>query len=449
MKKPDINLLKSLYFSEPTRKLTLPKGEYLMRQGERNERLYMIAEGQLIGYLTSEGGDLFEVFRAEKDMFVGVYSFFSGTYQSYATLQAEEQTTLYYITTAEIPQETAEEGTFAAYFMPIIVNELSTRQLLAQRVAHEKEEALKKLLQTEKMAMLGQLAAGLAHELNNAVGVLQGKTVWLAQEISQYLHEKDQHGMYRFFEDGLEKGQFLSSADVRLRKKVLEKQFGIPDDMAKKVAKIGFTDQEVQQLLPSILSYGDRMMYYWEIGTAFHDMLVAAKHAVHVVKSVKQLGVAQTDRCEVDVHDTIQEALALLQSVLRRVKLIQDLKASATVFASSGELVQIWLNIVKNACESMLQAEVADPILQIVSGCNEAFIYVKIIDNGPGISPALIDKIFQPNVTTKKGGLSFGLGLGLAIVQRLIDGYKGSIQVESRPGYTCFEVRLPLNEANS
>ena len=69
---------------------------------------------------------------------------------------------------------------------------------------------------------------------------------------------------------------------------------------------------------------------------------------------------------------------------------------------------------------------------------------VSLIDNGPGIPDEIKDKIFQPNFTTKKGGLSFGLGLGLSIVQRLVDSYNGKIEVSSRKGKTSFTVKIPV-----
>jgi hypothetical protein len=72
-------------------------------------------------------------------------------------------------------------------------------------------------------------------------------------------------------------------------------------------------------------------------------------------------------------------------------------------------------------------------------------VTVSITDNGPGIPENLRDKIFQPSFTTKKEGLSFGLGLGLSIVQKIVETYRGGISVESRPGRTTFTVQIPVN----
>jgi len=113
--------------------------------------------------------------------------------------------------------------------------------------------------------------------------------------------------------------------------------------------------------------------------------------------------------------------------------------------ANHGELVQIWVNIIKNGCESMINANVSKPTLCINTKSKKGFILVAISDNGPGIPKELTQKIFQPNFTTKKGGLSFGLGLGLSIVQRLIESYNGKIEISSKKGKTVFTIKIPIN----
>jgi C4-dicarboxylate-specific signal transduction histidine kinase len=104
----------------------------------------------------------------------------------------------------------------------------------------------------------------------------------------------------------------------------------------------------------------------------------------------------------------------------------------------------VWINLIKNASESLHSNKRNDKKLHIVSDQKLNSIHVCICDNGGGIEKTNIDKIFQPNFTTKKGGLSFGLGLGLSIVQRIINSYDGSIQVESKNSETIFTIILPI-----
>lgn len=445
VKSADIAWLKESYFSDEQHKLHIKKGEILMRQGQENKRLYLIEKGALTGYLENEAGEPFEVFRSSEGMFVGVYSFFSKTYSSYATIVANDDSKLAYIDAdVEVLEDEKSRRNYVEHFMPIIVNELSSRQLMAREAALEKERTLKRLLHHDKMATLGEMAAGLAHELNNAVGVLQRKTEWLSDEMAVYLREKDSKGMFPFFEEGLRKGQHLTSREVRKIRKELEGK-GLSASEAQKIARTGITDTELQKHFKGGSEHTDRMFYYWEIGTAFHDMLIAAKHAVHVVKSVKQLGVSGGEKRQgIKVNDTLEEALALLNSPLRKVHLEADIQEVSSINASSGELVQIWVNLIKNAIESMLQHKDSNPVLRV--SCREKAdkILVKVEDNGPGIPKPIQEKIFEPHFSTKNDGPVVGLGLGLAIVRRLVEGYQGMIHLKSKPGKTAFKISFPI-----
>lgn len=443
LKKANIKWLKSAYFSNEQQKVLISKGEVLMKQGAENNKLYLIESGSLTGYLEDESGNQFEVFRSSKGMFVGVYSFFSKTYASYATIIANEDSRLAYIDTKVKVVEDEQNHSIIEHFMPIIVNELSARQLMAREASLEKERTLKRLMHHDKLATLGEMAAGLSHELNNAVGVLQRKTEWLSDEIAIYLKEKDSKGMFPFFEKGLQKGQFLSSSEVRKARKKLE-QAGVTTSDAQKIARAGITEEALLKHFANSNENTNRMYYYWEIGTAFHDMLLAAKHAVHVVKSVKQLGSSNAERQQiVQVEQTIEEALALLNSPLRKVELHTDLQKTPSLNVSSGELVQIWVNLIKNAIESMLQST-NTPTLHVACKQLADKIEVKIQDNGSGIPKAVQAKIFEPHFSTKNDGPVVGLGLGLAIVRRLVESYQGSIDVKSQPGKTVFKVNFPI-----
>ena len=446
LRSANLEWLKKAYFSNEQQKLHIKQGEVLMKQGEENKRLYLIEKGALTGYLEDETGKPFEVFRSTEGMFVGVYSFFSKTYASYATIIATEDSDLAYIDTSVDVVEDEECRSFVEHFMPIIVNELSSRQLLAREASLEKERTLKRLLHHDKMATLGEMAAGLAHELNNAVGVLQRKTEWLSEEMAGYLKEKDSKGMFPFFEEGLKHGQHLSSREVRKNRQKLEAK-GLPSSEAQKIARTGITDKDLKKHFKNDADHTNRMYYYWEIGTAFYDMLLAAKHAVHVVKSVKQLGVSGAERKHgVRISDTINEALALLNSPLRQVNLQTDIEEVPEINASSGELVQVWVNLIKNAIESMLQVEGLDPKLRIACWVRSYKIMVEVEDNGPGIPQAIQEKIYEPHFSTKNDGPVVGLGLGLAIVRRLVESYQGSINLKSRSGKTIFNISFPLEK---
>lgn len=445
---PAYERIREVYFSDPERRIVLKSGEILLEQGEHNEKLYLILSGTIVGrqQLEAESKHV-EIFRSGPGMFIGLQSFFGSTYTSYSRVLAEGETELAYIDVNTPAVDEYQYGSFIEQFNPVIVNALVTRQLRATHNALEKEKAMGRLLQAEKMTMLGQLSAGLAHELNNSIGVVARKADTLSAFFYDLLKERFPKE-FRFFAAGLETGQLVSSSEMRKRAKEFEKQLGVSRDTARMIARIAPSLDDVQVLGKEFLNNLDMIVRYWELGRDFHDMQLAVRHAGNIVKSVKLLGGGNYERSEnIDIHESIDEALSLLKSNLREVNVELSLVESLpTIYGNKTELVQVWVNIIKNAYDAMIHAKVENPAIVIKSHAYKRHIQVSITDNGPGIPDDLIDKIFQPNFTTKKDGLSFGLGLGLSIVLRLVESYSGDVSVKSAPGKTTFKFKLPIED---
>jgi len=187
----------------------------------------------------------------------------------------------------------------------------------------------------------------------------------------------------------------------------------------------------------------------WEIGAALHDMILASQQSAHVVKSIKVLGAPNKSREPgVDLNGTIQNAITLLRHKVRNVKITLHLDPLPAITANQGEFVQVWTNLIKNAGDAMHGYKERDPELTITSESWPGQMIIKVKDNGPGIPENILTTIFQPNVTTKVSGLSFGLGLGLTIVKRIITEYNGKITVRSAKSGTQFTVFIPLGGNN-
>ncbi len=434
------------YFSSPGKCIHIKKGDCLFKKGDANDRLYLVKKGHLIGYVDNPDGSRYARFEASENMFVGIVSFFSRTYVARANVIAQEDSQIAYISKDQpfIPRQ----GYHSLFdqFMPVVVTDLAFRQHREQKIFLEKEAATRKLAHTEKMASLGQMAAGLAHELNNAIAVLERNTSWLRENITMIL-QKRYPQEFPFFQHGNKNGRRLSSSEVRKRSREFMKKFALARQDAQKLAQTGISSGDVRRFVEFLEVEADIVHYYWDIGATFHDMAVAARHAAHVVRSVKALGAQRHSRqLNLDVNDSIKEALALLAAKLDTVKLKQDLGKLPPIVANIGELVQIWSNLIKNAVDAMQQAGTKNPEVRIRSKLSGTAIHVYIEDNGPGIPKKLQNIIFQPNVTTKAQGLSFGLGLGLSIIEKIVDSYNGTISVASVPGKTVFKVELPAGD---
>jgi signal transduction histidine kinase len=434
----DVVWLKDLYFSNPKDQIVLTQGETLLSEGTYNDKLFLILDGTLSGFLEDENGELFEVYKSRRNMFVGVYSFFSPDHISYLTLVADETTTVAYIT-QEVKAKAEEQ--FAAKFLPVIVHEVYLRQLLTQQLSRQRQAAIKKLYENEKMATLGQLAAGLAHELNNAIGVMQRNTEWLIDSLSEYLRNRKLNNV---FETSLQEGLPFSTSALREKRKSLEKRFDLSAKFAKQLAKTNLTEDEIAEMLKQNTSALDTINLISEAGFVLHDMRVAANHSTHVVHSVRELGFSNGGNAvQISVHETINKSLALVKSILQNINVEVKKNSEGMIYANPGDLVQIWVNLIKNACESMTSTPTPNARIIISVSEQGQNILVSIADNGPGIPKELMAKVFEPNFTTKVRGLSFGLGLGLSIVKKIISNYRGTISVTSKQGDTVFTVSLP------
>ncbi|MBN2415114.1 cyclic nucleotide-binding domain-containing protein [bacterium] len=435
--------LMKMYFSDPGQRLRLAAGEVLMDQGDDNDRLFLVLKGVLAGYVTRPGGDSYELFVATENMFVGVYSFFSRTYVSSAKVIAREPCEIAYIdqTQRALP-ETGTESLFEQ-FMPVVVENLLVRMQKEQEFALEKELTLKKLMETEKLAVLGQMAAGIAHELNNAIAVLSSNTQWLKKHIREMVRDY-RPATATFFQKGIEDGRKLSSRDVRRRAGALQKELGVGKSDAEKLAQIDIPLEILRQYGSALEEEIHDMYLDWEMGAVFYDMDVAATLAAHVVSSVKALAVQKTGKeQDVAINDSIREAVVLLIGPLREIDVEMKLNDLPLIKSSRGEWVQVWTNLIRNAAEALQQSACPRGRITIESGVQEDHIRVRVIDNGPGIPPDVLPRIMQPNFTTKEKGKDFGLGLGLTISSRIVGKYNGKIHIKSRPGFTEFTVLIP------
>ena len=155
------------------------------------------------------------------------------------------------------------------------------------------------------------------------------------------------------------------------------------------------------------------------------------------------------------MEQSVNDALNLLHNKLKRVSVTTQFSPMPGINADITELVQVWSNIIKNACDAMDQGGTEAPAIRITGECCHVrgvqllpteYVSVTIANNGPAIDEENLNKIFNPNFTTKKMGLDFGLGLGLAIVRRVVDSYNGTIEVRSNDQETSFTINIPTSQ---
>ncbi len=273
-----------------------------------------------------------------------------------------------------------------------------TRQL-EQANAHLKK-AQAELIRAEKLASLGQLVAGIAHELNNPLNYIYGNIEFL----SDYM---------RTFSGLVDKFDTLPGLTDLQRATI---------DEWKVSADLGFVRDDLTKLLEGVR--------------------LGAERAAEIVRGLRAFArVGSAIELEaVNLADAVDVALTVLRHELRdRVRVHKDFAEIPLVRCDSSRMSQVFVNLILNA----IQAAGGDGELFLTLRADEQHARCAIRDTGPGIAPEIREKIFDPFFTTKPVGQ--GTGLGLSISYGIVEQHGGRIEVDSRPGEgATFTVILPI-----
>lgn len=338
-----------------------------------------------------------------------------------------------------------------------LVNQKENLEALLDNLTQTQEQ----LVQSEKMAALGQLIAGVAHEINTPLGAIKASVGNLSDsldsalkdlpELFQNQSEQNINLFLLVFDLSRAKKSDLTSREKRERKRKIRKFLQESDvENADIFADLlvylevyeGFEENIDLLKQPEALKVLRNARDFISLLKNTKTISIASDKAAKVVFALKKYAHrdALGERIPTDIIDGIETVLTLYDNQLKQglvvVKEYQDLP---TVMCYADEINQVWTNLIQNGIQAMGPAGK----LTISTQSNEKNIVVSIKDTGEGIEPAILEKIFEPFFTTKKQGE--GSGLGLDIVKKIIDKHNGAIDVESELGIgTNFIITLPI-----
>lgn len=433
--------------------LELKPGEYLMREDEMGDSMYIIIEGTL--QVRKKAGES-EVVLAERKAgeVIGEMSVLD---------QAPRFASVIALTKARvlrIDQET---------FMALLDWSPSAARAILKTFAQRIRSSQALMQQREKMASLGTLSAGIAHELNNPaaavkrgasqlrddLGRLEQLTIRLdgldvppaqRETLNKLRGQIDETGLQIRALDAITRSDYETQVQDWLEER------GIPEpwEVAPRLVALGFTREKLEELDAQFDDNTLPLVIEWSAARGASISLLgeiadSAERISGIVKAIKEYSyLDQAPIQEVDIHDGLENTLTILRNKWKQGVAVNRnyTKGLPKIEAYASELNQVWTNIIDNAIDAMKgQGE-----LTLCTYGEPDNLCVEICDNGPGIPPDVMPHLFDAFFTTKPVGIGTGLGLHISY-NIIVLKHHGRITVESKPGYTCFKIALPFTQS--
>ncbi len=265
------------------------------------------------------------------------------------------------------------------------------------------DETTQRLVQSEKLASLGELAAGVAHEINNPVGYISSNLTTLQKYLSIYEKILDAQNQSENMPE--------STNEIQALKQKLNYAF-IREDLQSLMNETQEGVSRVKTIIQDLKDYARTNAAAQYVDADIH---VGLKSTLNIAKAQLK------DRADVNM-------------VLGKLPLIE---------CAPSQIDQVFLNLIVNAAQAMPEGKRG--LIQIRTNCHDKTVSIEVEDNGPGIEPAVLEKIFDPFFTTKDPGT--GTGLGLSVSQNIIQQHGGTIKVKTQVGLgTTFKITLPVKQ---
>lgn len=434
-----------------SRLLHLNVGDYFVREGDTDVRFSVVLEGEMQVTRLLHGVETV-VGTTPRGISCGQLNLLNDT-PSEQTIRAIMPTTLMIF----------EPDAFRAIFSACPKTGSRILRIAAQRMAM----FLSQETQQEKMAALGKLAAGLAHELNNPASAARRASQSLRESLPALQQDTIALNVCHFTADQtitlmnvqrslaarLSSPVTLSPMERGDREEALGAwldDLGIASawEIAPLFVSAGFTAEELTELssrvgegfAPQVIAWLSRILTVTDLLDVAEQSTRRISDLISAVKDYTYMDRARVTE-DVDLQHGLDITLKVLNHKLKNITVVRDYDpALPHVIGSGGDLNQVWTNLIDNASDAMK----GGGTLTVITRGENGFAMVEIADTGSGIPADVQPHIFSPFFTTK--GVGAGSGLGLDITYRIVQQHKATIEVQSEPGRTRFIVRIPVTE---
>jgi signal transduction histidine kinase len=436
-------------------RVELSAGEELFAEGSHGDRLYIIQEGELEIIKTSSGRDVLLALRGPGEV-IGEIALLEDMPRM-ASARARSDVSMLSIDRQQLGVLMGTSPSAAgAMFFTVLKRLRSTES---------------KLRQSEKMAQLGGLTAGIAHELNNpAAAVKRG-----SEQLQLAMHESSE-AFTNLKQTNLNEAQWslwelltakaqeqagqppeldaLARSDQEYELEEWLEDMGLEDawELAPTMVNLNLSEDDLEQFsdqfqpaqLPAVIQW---LNATYNVYSLFAELSQGAERITGIVKALKTYSYLDQAPVQlVDLHQGLDDTLLILTYKLKNGISVRREYAEELpkILGFGSELNQVWTNLIDNAIDALVEAQVPEPLITLCSRIEEDWVVVEVQDNGPGIPEDVQTRMFEPFFTTKPPGVGSGLGLDISY-NIVVHKHRGDIKVISEPGVTIFQVWLPIN----
>jgi len=429
----------------------------LTREGEKNNFLWFITKGEVLLKKRNAQGEAQDITIMQAGSMVGGMSFLTeeAAFSTGLTLVSTEVLKVDKAIFSKIMQSNT---ILLAPFANLLLRNFNRRlqksistELALQETLKSLDVAHDHLIESEKMAVLGQLVAGVAHELNNPVTAILRGSDTLITLIASLLQQESSSQFSQLAQQTLKQGLTvtpLSTSEARTRTKQILNT--VKDKKtAKKLVSMNLDKVDIPLSKERDFAQTVNLLsQFHQAGTILRNSNACATRIADLVKSLKHYASQDSAvAAPTDIHEGIEETLIIFESKLKHYKVIKEYQTLPQIECLPIEIEQVWTNIISNAIDATEGKGVLKISTLYLPYDESPKIQVIIEDNGPGIPKKVLEKIFELNYTSKREG-NFGLGIGLTICSQIIKRHGGNIEVESEENqFTRFIITLPVFNA--